>query len=908
MKSTITAVIFTILMISTSFSQGKREMSLEDIMMFQSIGNTALSENGKWLAYEVKTERNDGYGMLVTTDGATEIKIERGERPLFSNDSRWAAFTVVPTFNEIEKRKPGEDPFNQLVLVNLSNGTRQVFVDVRQAAFSENSKFLFVHHHFTNDTTLSKTVNDKLKKAGTPFRLVSLDNLTEKQIGFVDSWTADSLSRNLVFIVSDTAKTNNGLYHLQLNVRGFPVQVADTTAGKKYGAFAWHQKTSVLAYMRAENQEKAKSETAELFSWKVGNDLPKLLATQSDAPEGLYLPFDNTFTWSDDGLRLFFGFRKAIYSSVEPEKKQYESVLDSIRSHAGVDIWHVNDPRIKTNEKASWNQSRRQNMIAVLYTFDNIIQLLADEKVPTVIPSKGSIYTAGFNPEPYLIKSTWDGNYRDFYGVNVNTNNKLLIVSELNDMASVSPTAHFALYFKNRNWHSYNLISGSTRYLTHNLGVPFYDEDHDTPGEPSSYRMMNWLDDGVSVILYDKYDIWLANLEFGTMTNITKGEGRKNQIIFRLKKLDSRPYSIKDDVLLEGFNEKTKERALYRTTFNKPDVRKLLDEGKNLKWIHASRDQKTFIYSRESYNEYPDLWSADSRFHNRIRLSNLSRQLDAYLWGTSELIEFENSDGVPLAGVLIKPGNYDPAKKYPVFVYYYEKSSQRLHEFNQTIINHRPSFGYYASNGYCVFLPDIHFEVGYPGMSAVKSLVPAVQKLIDMGVADKNAVGLHGHSWSGYQTAFVVTQTDLFKAAIAGAPVSNMTSAYSGIRWGTGLARQFQYERGQSRIGPSMFENLDLYLENSPVFFAEKIKTPLLLMHGDKDEAVPWEQSIEMYLAMRRLGKDVIFLQYRDEPHHPQKYPNKIDYTIRMKEYFDYHLKGMEPATWIKEGSPYSGK
>ena len=192
-------------------------------------------------------------------------------------------------------------------------------------------------------------------------------------------------------------------------------------------------------------------------------------------------------------------------------------------------------------------------------------------------------------------------------------------------------------------------------------------------------------------------------------------------------------------------------------------------------------------------------------------------------------------------------------------------------------------------------------------MSAVNSLVPGVNKIIEEGIADPDAIGLHGHSWSGYQTAYVVTQTDIFRAAIAGAPVSNMTSAYGGIRWGSGLARQFQYETGQSRLGTSIFDRRYLYIENSPLFYAHEVNTPLLIMHGDVDEAVPWEQSIELYLAMRRAGKDIIFLQYRDEPHHPQKYPNKVDYTIRMKEYFDYHLRGYEPAKWIREGVPYRG-
>jgi dipeptidyl aminopeptidase/acylaminoacyl peptidase len=241
-------------------------------------------------------------------------------------------------------------------------------------------------------------------------------------------------------------------------------------------------------------------------------------------------------------------------------------------------------------------------------------------------------------------------------------------------------------------------------------------------------------------------------------------------------------------------------------------------------------------------------------------------------------------------------------------VYYYRFFSQRIYEFNQTVINHRPHFPFYASHGYAVFLPDIRFDVGLPGYSATKCLVPGIQKLIDMGIADPDAIGLHGHSWSGYQTAFVITQTDIFKCAVAGAPVSNMTSAYSGIRWGTGMARQFQYEQSQSRIGATLWERRDLYIDNSPVFFADRIKTPLLIIFGDEDGAVPWYQGIELYLAMRRLGKDCVFLQYRGEPHHPQKYPNKLDWFNKMKEYFDHYLKGQPGPEWITQGVPYKGK
>jgi dipeptidyl aminopeptidase/acylaminoacyl peptidase len=271
-------------------------------------------------------------------------------------------------------------------------------------------------------------------------------------------------------------------------------------------------------------------------------------------------------------------------------------------------------------------------------------------------------------------------------------------------------------------------------------------------------------------------------------------------------------------------------------------------------------------------------------------------------------VEWLSLDGIPLQGVLIKPADYVENQRYPVIVYFYRIFSNRMYEFNQMVVNHRPNFPFYTSNGYAVFLPDVRFDIGHPGYSATKCLVPGVQKLIDRGIADPKGIGLHGHSWSGYQTAFVITQTDIFSAAVAGAPVSNMTSAYSGIRWESGLARQMQYEKQQSRIGGSLWEYPERFIENSPVFFADRIRTPLLIEFGDEDGAVPWYQGIELYLAMRRLGKDCIFLQYRGEPHHLRKYPNKLDYSIKMKEYFDHYLKGGAGPDWIEKGVPYLGK
>jgi len=385
---------------------------------------------------------------------------------------------------------------------------------------------------------------------------------------------------------------------------------------------------------------------------------------------------------------------------------------------------------------------------------------------------------------------------------------------------------------------------------------------------------------------------------------LTGGDGRERQVRYRIEELDEDKlfYTQGEKVLLSAYYDQLKHHGFYHAEIGATFVDKRMEDKKRYRIIAKARDADILIFTREDFREFPDVWASDSGLNRPKRLTNENPQLADFALGEPQLVEWQSLDGTPLQGVLIKPGNSQEGKRYPVLVYFYRFFSQRMYHFNEMVVNHRPNFPLYTSNGYAVFLPDVRFDVGTPGASATKALVPGVQKLVDMGIADPNAIGLHGHSWSGYQAAFVITQTHIFKAAVAGAPVSNMTSAYSGIRLGTGLARQFQYEAGQSRIGASMWERRDLYIENSPVFFADRIQTPLLIQFGDIDEAVPWQQGIELYLAMRRLDKDVIFLQYFDEPHHLKKYPNKLDYTLKMMEYFDHYLKGKPAPAWMTEG------
>jgi dipeptidyl aminopeptidase/acylaminoacyl peptidase len=320
-----------------------------------------------------------------------------------------------------------------------------------------------------------------------------------------------------------------------------------------------------------------------------------------------------------------------------------------------------------------------------------------------------------------------------------------------------------------------------------------------------------------------------------------------------------------------------------------------------------AKNADVYVLSVQTFSEHPDYFVADPDFHELRRIIDINPQVHDFNWGKAELVHFKNADGLPLSAVLVKPEDFDPSKKYPMVVYIYERLSNTLHNFRQPTVTRgqviNPTF--YASNGYLVLMPDIAYKVGFPGQSAIKCVLPAIQAVVDRGYVDEKAIGINGQSWGGYQIAYIVTQTDRFRAAVAGAPVSNMTSAYGGIRWGSGLTRQFQYEWSQSRIGANLWEAPMRYLENSPVFMADRVKTPLLMIHNDQDDAVPWYQGIEYYLALRRLGKESYLLNYNGQPHNLSNRAAARDFSVRMFQFFEHHLKGKPAPNWMKAGVPY---
>ena len=408
-------------------------------------------------------------------------------------------------------------------------------------------------------------------------------------------------------------------------------------------------------------------------------------------------------------------------------------------------------------------------------------------------------------------------------------------------------------------------------------------------------------------MIYDRYDIWEIKPDGSAARMITEGFGRKNDLSFRIRRLDIDKVTFSPDepLLLTTTNQENMSTGFYRDKIKGtvlPEKLIMIDRGIRFYSFKKAKNADKVIYARSAFDEYPDIWYADLDFQSPQKVTDLGKQMDAFLWGHAELIDFYSADGKPLKGILVKPENFDLHKKYPLIVYIYETLHQGFYSFRNPSPGTSINLSYYVSNGYILWMPDIEYDTGYPGKDALKCVLPGIQLLVRKGFIDEKRIGIQGHSWGGYQIAYMVTQTNIFAAAEAGAPVSDMVSSYDGIRWGTGMVRQFQYEHTQSRLGGSLWEVPFRYIENSPVFWADKVQTPLLMIHNDKDTAVPWYQGIEYIMALRRLEKEAYMFNYNGEPHGLRKRINQKDWTMRMQQFFDHFLKGAPEPDWMKNG------
>jgi dipeptidyl aminopeptidase/acylaminoacyl peptidase len=731
-----------------------------------------------------------------------------------------------------------------------------------------------------------------------------LRNTTGAERKFSDAldFTISRDAKTLVFTTSSRKEDTNGVYAVATDTDAPPTTLL--TGKGKYQRLTWDEDNTQLAFISDKEDAAAKQPKFRVYHWnRKDPQATEIVAVTSPGFRKEFVVSERAnLGFSLDGSHLFLGTAPP----PEPEKNPDEEIPADEK--VLVDLWHWKDDYVQPIQKVRAEQDRNRSYRAVYDLQEKKFVQLADDTMENIAPSNDGRYAIGADNRKYRVTNDFDPGFTDYYLVNTSDGSRKPLLTKQRGNVSLSPNAKYAIYFDGKDWYSYSVNGGSTVNLTKSISVHFYNEENDTPSTPGSYGIAGWTKDDADVLIYDRYDIWRISPDGSAATNLTDGVGRKESTTLRYVRLDPRERWIDPDkpMLLAAENQETHDSGFYRDKVNATALpQKLLMAAKDFNNPAKAKDADVLIMTASRFDQFPDVWVTNSAFRELKRVSNGDAQRAAYTWGTGELVSFKNIDGVPLKGLLLKPDNFDPKKKYPLMVYIYEKLSQGLHQFRNpgpgTSIN--PT--YYVSNGYLVYMPDIVYTIGYPGQSAMKCVLPGIQAVVDKGYVNEKAIGIQGHSWGGYQIAYMVTQTNRFKAAAPGALVANMTSAYSGIRWGTGLPRQFQYERSQSRIGGSLWDYPLRFLDNSPIFRADRVETPLLMIHNDEDDAVPWYQGIEYFLALRRLGKEAYMFTYNGEKHGLRKRINQKDYTRRLQEFFDHFLKGAPAPEWMEKGIPY---
>lgn len=899
---------------------------------WQNIGLKQITNQGKFVGYSVIPQA--GNANLIVKNPKTDETVftyPRSENFSFTTDERFLTFLIKPSYDDvrkakIKKKKPEEMPKDSLGVLNLANQNLEKIPNVKSFALPEKASNVLAYliDKEPLDTvklkrTIKKTDADyffadedakpSTYKEGTSLILKYLGN--NKTITFkgVTDYLLSKDGAYLIYNCTAVRKDSTikaGVYLFEIATQ----KTITLTLGKGiYKNFVFDENAKQLAFVGNKSAEKALVKPFDLYFYNFKTDSATILASKTT----LGMPKDNTVSengrvfFSKNGARLFFG------TALIPAAKDTTIVDFEV---AKVDIWNYQDDYLQPMQLANLSRKLKESFLAMVDLKANKFIQIANEELNNVdLPEDGNEDFALISSDyGNRVALQWEGStLRNAYVFNLKTGTKTLINENARASYKLSPKGNYVVWFdrKEQNWYTFSNSTGKKSKLLQAQGISFGDEENDVPDDAGDYGLAGFTQDEKQVLINDRYDIWAYNPETGLGYNLTNSFGRKNNLTFRYVQPDKEKKSIplKGEILLSGFNNINKQNGWYTHTVSKvANPTKIVMDNYSFSIPIKAKDANVYIYEKDNYQESPNVhFSSD--FKSEKKLSDINPQQNNYNWGTAELVHWTTPKGYKATGVLYKPEDFDPNKKYPMLVYFYEKVSDNL--FNYQAPAPTPSrlnISYFVSNGYLVFTPDISYEIGYPGKSAEEFINSGVDALAKNTWVNAAKIGIQGQSWGGYQVAHLITVTNKYAAAWAGAPVVNMFSAYGGIRWQTGMNRQFQYEKTQSRIGATIWEKPELYIENSPLFKMPNVQTPVVIMANDADGAVPWYQGIEMFTALCRLGKPVWMLNYNGEDHNLILRQNRKDISIREQQFFDHYLKGEPAPVWMQKGVPATEK
>lgn len=921
------ALIFTT---SLAFAQ-KKPLDHSVYDSWKTVKVFPMSEDGRFIYYMVREQEGDSYVGVLNLKTLEKTLIERALDPVLTSDGRFLIAPIKVLYKERKKAeatqfRPDKLPKDTLGIYNMYTKELIKFPFLESFKVGRDSKEFIA---FQTSPPADKNIKEeksrkKERNEGSDLFVYQLEGGAVDTLKYVSSYKFSTGGDSLFFIKRPYSKDSTAKPGLFLYI---PKTKALTTIynfdlKQTVNLPTVSEDNKHLVFYANLDVTKEGRDNISILHYEEGDTQAKVIIdnTLDGLEEGWKISENSDLQISRSGRRLFFGI-----SPILPELTK-----DIIAAnHARVDIWNYKDNYIQPVQLINKKRELKKSYLSMieLNKEPKLVKISQEEYHDVQVPDKfNANWGYSVSNYNYQRESQWDANPRnDLYIVNIKDgSSKLLLKDKYISNVTASPEANYLTWFNNQDqhWYSYEIATEKIVCLTKGIDVSFADELHDSPVMASSYGQEGWSTEDKAIFINDRYDVWQIDPKRETAPiNLTDGVGRRENLTFRIVNLDNMslplgssdiekaPIKPKETIYFSVFDNSTKENGFYYKDMNKrrPSMTKWIVEPMTFSHLNRSKDEKIITYTKDNFANPVDIWITRDNFKTQTKVTDINPQQKEYNWGTNELVSWTSKKGVKLDGILHKPENFNPNKKYPMIVYFYERSSDKLHYYRWPAPSHSViNIPFYVSNEYLVFVPDIVYEIGYPGKSAIDCIVPGVEMLLENPWVDRDNIAIQGQSWGGYQVAYMITQPEVFKwkAAVAGAPVVNMTSAYNGLRLGSGKIRQAMYESTQSRIGKTLWDGLDLYIENSPIFFADKIETPLLIMHNDRDEAVPWYQGVEYFAALNRLRKPVWMLQYNSETHNLKERVNAIDFSIRVEQFFNHYLKGAPMPIWMKEGIP----
>jgi dipeptidyl aminopeptidase/acylaminoacyl peptidase len=910
----------------TEAQSPKKVLTIEDYARWKSIDNSRISGDGNWVAYGLRHPNAlDQQPVLHITrlDSNRDQEIPSGVQPAFSDDSRWVAYYVELPYADAKKLRDASKPVpRKAQLMDLSTGTKQTWEDIGSFTFSPGSGHLLMRRR-QQDT--------KAKHKGVDVVLHDLKSGYDQLLGSVNETTFNRKGELLGFTVDAAEKDANGLFVVDL--RSSRVHPLDDDT-KVYGRLTWNEAGTALAVLKGLDVDKKAEKENVLVAFP---DVYGLLADPAEAapvmldttaagfPRGQVVSEKRDLLWSADGKLVFFGTRQQRAAPDTTEKKKGTDELPD------VDVWNTKDQRIQSVQMGRAEADRNFTYRSAFDVSTKRFVPLADSTMKDLELTLDGRWGIGRDDRAYI--SDYKRPSADLYRVNTATGERTLMLraqitstSTGSHVFGASPDGRRFLYWRDGQFHLYDLDAGTSAPLLRNGGVSFVDQEFDHPGPRPAYGLTSWTKDGKAVALLHRYDLWLAPLDGGSPTNLTTGAGTRNEIRFRYVNTASteamgpmeRARAIAMDpsqpMLLSAYGQWTKKSGYYELREGK--LTELIYEDALFGSLAKAAKADKFLFTRETFVEFPDLRVSGPGFRDATRLTDANPQQAEYAWGRRILFDFTNKKGVRLQGILALPDDYKPGEKRPMIVTFYEKNSQNLHRHAApSFLASMGSIPMQAvSKGYLAMLPDVHFNTGTSHSDMLESVEAATRKVIDMGYADPKHIGVHGHSYGGQGVAFIGTRSRLFAAVGMGAGVTDLTSDFS-HNWGWSYqvsgngANAFDYYLySQGRQGTSPWENPQLYRFESARTHVPEVTAPFLIMHGTADPTVAFQEGLGFYNALRFNGKTATLLAYPGEGHGLRGLANRRDLTIRYFQFFDHYLRGAPAPRWLTEGVPFLEK